>query len=449
MRPLSFLRASASRGVESFFRRPLTESTFESRVALDGDVAFGEFIDYRGQPVFGVARRIGASGYSVARKVDRDEALAEHRRRAVLEQLVGALSFLLFGFVMVAQHRKAVAREFEERVAQQEALRERDRRYRVLFESAGDGIFLMRGSQFVDCNQKALELFGCGREQIIGNTPSAFSPPQQANGSDSQEAALERIRLALEGQNLRFEWQHLRLDGTPFDAEVALNRLEIAGEAHLLALVRDVTERKRAGEERQRSFEQLRALAGRLQSIREEERKGVAREIHDQLGQALTAVKIGLSSLIHDLPAGKRQGSESVLDLIDRTIQSVRRISTELRPMILDDLGLVAAVEWAGEEFEARTKTKCRMDLPPEDIFIDPERATALFRILQETLTNVARHASATQVNIRLAKEQGGLSLEIRDNGKGVSEEQLSDRQVAWDPGNAGASFAAGRRADY
>ena len=284
----------------------------------------------------------------------------------------------------------------------------------------------MRGSQFVDCNQKVLELFGCGREQIIGNTPSAFSPPQQSNGSDSQEAALERIRLALEGQNLRFEWQHLRLDGTPFDAEVALNRLEIAGEAHLLALVTDVTERKRAGEERQRSFEQLRALAARLQSIREEERKGVAREIHDQLGQALTAIKIGLSSLIHDLPAGKRQGSESVLDLIDQTIQSVRRISTELRPAILDDLGLVAAVEWAGEDFEARTKTKCRMDLPPEDIFIDSERATALFRILQETLTNVARHASATQVNIRLAKERGGLNLEVRDNGKGVSEEQLS-----------------------
>jgi signal transduction histidine kinase len=193
-----------------------------------------------------------------------------------------------------------------------------------------------------------------------------------------------------------------------------------------LGIARDITERKRAEEELQRSFDRLRGLATRLQSIREEERKRVARDIHDQLGQALTALKINLSSLIRDLPADKKQGSESVLNLIDQTIQSVRRISTELRPGILDDLGLVAAVEWAGEEFEARTRTKCRLDLPPKDISINQERATALFRILQETLTNVARHASATQVNIRLTQEEGRLILEIRDNGKGVSEEQLS-----------------------
>jgi signal transduction histidine kinase len=278
----------SARRVESFFRRPLAGPTFESRVALDGDVAFSEFIDYRGVRVFGVARRIGALNYSLARKVDLDAALSGHRRQVVLEQLVGALSILLFGLVMVALHRQAKTRDLNEKLQQQ------------------------------------------------------------------------------------------------------------------------------------------RALAGRLQMAREEERKVVAREIHDELGQALTAIKIDLSSLMRDLPAGKKQGSESVLNLIDQTIQSVRRISTELRPGILDDLGLVAAVEWAGEEFETRTRTKCQLDLPPEDIFIDPERATALFRILQETLTNVARHASATQVNIRLTREEGGLTLEIRDNGKGVSEKRLS-----------------------
>jgi signal transduction histidine kinase len=146
----------------------------------------------------------------------------------------------------------------------------------------------------------------------------------------------------------------------------------------------------------------------------------------DELGQALTAIKIDLSSLIRGLPTDKKQQSESILKLIDATIQSVRRISTELRPGILDDLGLVAAVEWAAQEFEARTGTKCRLDLPQDDIAIDRELATALFRILQETLTNVARHANATQVNIRLAKEDAVLTLEVRDNGKGISEEELS-----------------------
>jgi signal transduction histidine kinase len=111
---------------------------------------------------------------------------------------------------------------------------------------------------------------------------------------------------------------------------------------------------------------------------------------------------------------------------VDETIQSVRRISTELRPAILDAVGLVAAVEWAAGEFATRTGTKCQLDLPQDDVVIDEDRATALFRIFQETLTNVARHANASEVNVRLADEDGNLTLKVHDNGKGVSEEQLS-----------------------
>jgi signal transduction histidine kinase len=178
----------------------------------------------------------------------------------------------------------------------------------------------------------------------------------------------------------------------------------------------------------QRSLEQLRALAGRLQTVREEERKRIAREIHDELGQALTAIKIELSALLWEWPAEQKPSkrAESITRLVDQTIESVRRISTELRPGILDALGLVAAVQWAAEEFETRTGTRCRVDLPKDALKIDQERATAIFRILQETLTNVARHADATQVDIRLAREDGSLSLEVHDNGIGISEEQLS-----------------------
>ena len=181
-------------------------------------------------------------------------------------------------------------------------------------------------------------------------------------------------------------------------------------------------------EELERSFGQLRALAARLQSIREEERKRVAREIHDQLGQALTAIKIDVSGLLRQWPAGQCQPekSGSILTLVDETIHSVRRISTELRPGILDDLGLVATVEWAGEEFEARTGTICRLDLPQDDVAVNPERATAVFRILQETLTNVARHAEASQVVVRLVQEHGDLTLEVRDNGRGMPADDSS-----------------------
>jgi signal transduction histidine kinase len=146
----------------------------------------------------------------------------------------------------------------------------------------------------------------------------------------------------------------------------------------------------------------------------------VAREIHDQLGQALTAIKIEVCSLTRE----RSQQSEPILRLIDQTIESVRRISTELRPRVLDDLGLMATVEWAAEEFQRRTGTECRLDVPSDDIAIDRESATALFRILQETFTNIARHANATRVDVRLAREGSALTLEVHDNGTGIREEQ-------------------------
>ena len=182
-------------------------------------------------------------------------------------------------------------------------------------------------------------------------------------------------------------------------------------------------------DKRDKSLGQLRALTAQLQVIREEERSRVAREIHDELGQALTAIKLDMNSLLRAVPADKEveaQRGKSILKLLDETIQSVRRIATELRPGVLDELGLVAAVEWAAEEFQARTGTKCRLSLPDVEIAIDAERATALFRIFQETLTNVARHAHATEVNVRIAKQDGGLTLEVHDNGKGISQEQYA-----------------------
>jgi PAS domain S-box-containing protein len=142
------------------------------------------------------------------------------------------------------------------------------------------------------------------------------------------------------------------------------------------------------------------------------------------------SVNIESSSLLRDLPGDATQQSnraESIVRLVDQTLQIVRRISTELRPGTLD-LGLVAALEWAAEEFEDRTGTTCHLDLLQDDVVIDGERATAFFRILQETLTNVARHAHATRVDVRLAREEGSVILEVSDNGKGISGEELSAR---------------------
>jgi PAS domain S-box-containing protein len=175
---------------------------------------------------------------------------------------------------------------------------------------------------------------------------------------------------------------------------------------------------------------QLRDLASHLQTAREGERTRIAREIHDEFGQVLTALKIDLSWLAKRLP-GDRPGlarkAKAMSALIDATIQTVRRVATELRPGLLDDLGLAAAMEWQAQEFAGRTGIDCELHLDGGDLVLDRDLATALFRIYQETLTNVARHAGATEIDVRLEDRAEELALIVWDNGRGITPSETSD----------------------
>ncbi len=212
--------------------------------------------------------------------------------------------------------------------------------------------------------------------------------------------------------------------------------LEVLVEARTIELTKaneqlhqEIKERSRAEEELKQSQETLRNLASHLQFIREEERIQIAREIHDELGQALTAIKMDLHWLGHKLP----QEQPALLDklkatskLIDQTVQSVRRISSELRPKLLDDLGLSAAIEWQANEFSHRAGIPCDLRSEPDDIVVDKASSTAFFRIFQETLTNIARHAQATKVEVTLAEDAEKVEMMVRDNGKGISAKAIS-----------------------
>ncbi len=176
------------------------------------------------------------------------------------------------------------------------------------------------------------------------------------------------------------------------------------------------------------SEENLRALAAHLQSVREEERIHIAREIHDELGQALTGLKYDIDALVKgyqaegpDIISAKTQG---LREAIDRIINAVRRISSGLRPEVLDEIGLAAAVEWQSREFQRRTGIRCSVEIAPGFNDPDKERSTALFRIFQELLTNVARHANATRVNVTLADAET-LALTVEDNGRGIQESEF------------------------
>jgi signal transduction histidine kinase len=192
----------------------------------------------------------------------------------------------------------------------------------------------------------------------------------------------------------------------------------------------DVTERNQARQELEQSREQLRALSQYLQSVREEERTFVAREIHDELGQALTATKMDLTWISKRLSPKQTLLAEKIAilsGLIDGTIQTVRRVATELRPGMLDDLGLVPALEWQIQEFSRRTGIRYQLELSEDPRPLEREVVTVLFRIFQETLTNITRHAQATEVKVRLSDEPNQVTLIIQDNGRGIQPAEMNN----------------------
>ena len=189
-------------------------------------------------------------------------------------------------------------------------------------------------------------------------------------------------------------------------------------------------ERRRAEEQLRQSHKQLRSLSIYLQHVREEERIRIAREIHDELGQQLTGLKLQLTWLDSRLPRDAREihkKTRSMASGIDETIQTVRRIATELRPGVLDNAGLLAALEWQAHEFEAQTGIRCRVKSALRETILDQGLNTAFFRIFQETLTNVIRHANATKVEVRLSESMGDFVLEVRDDGRGISEKDIQN----------------------
>ncbi len=198
----------------------------------------------------------------------------------------------------------------------------------------------------------------------------------------------------------------------------------------VLVINSDITERKRGEESLILQKEQMRALAERLQWVREEDRKKVARELHDQIGQILTAVKMDMTWMSRHLPKSEVALLDRItesIQLINDGVKAVRTICSGLRPGVLDDLGLAAAIEWQASEFTSRNGVPCQVTVPPVDLHLDGDRATATFRIFQECLTNVIRHAQAESVRVTLCQEEDGILLVVEDDGIGFSEARLSN----------------------
>ncbi|WP_246846829.1 GAF domain-containing sensor histidine kinase [Leptospira barantonii] len=203
--------------------------------------------------------------------------------------------------------------------------------------------------------------------------------------------------------------------------------------SHVASQIGRAFERKNAETYLRKSQEQLRALSARLQEVREEERVLIAREIHDELGQILTVLKIEITLCKQNvLPSDSSDHKiikdlDSMIQLVDSAIESTQRIATELRPLLLEELGLLEGIEWYGEEFQKRTGILCKVTKTSLKSFLNNEIAIALFRIFQETLTNVARHSKATSVDVVLEEKDSNIILIISDNGIGIQGNEISD----------------------
>lgn len=307
-------------------------------------------------------------------------------------------------------------------------LKQSEAKYRALFDFSGDAIFLLKDGRCFDCNAQAGRMFGYSRDAMIGSFPSKFSPLFQEDGRRSAEKAQEMMLRALTGRPQIFEWLHQRQDGTPITAEVTLTAVYLGDETIVQAIVRDITDRKLAENELELSKTRLQSLANHLISVREDEKSHIARELHDELGQVLTALNMDLKWLGGKLRKNRTTLSsktDQMAQLVLQTIRTVKRIQGELRPTLLDNLGLIAAMEWQAKEFQERTNLDVSFS-HPDEIEADEDRAIALFRIFQEAQTNVVKHARATRVEIDLSETEDQLLLTVADNGQGLRPEDYN-----------------------
>ena len=313
----------------------------------------------------------------------------------------------------------------------QEQLRESEERFRQLAENINDVFFLtdLDGTRIFYLSSAFERLWGFSTEALYAHPRSWL---ELIHAPDRR-----RVRRALKG----------RERDTPYDIECRIRRpngalrwirmrgfpiLDAEGHVYRFAgIAADITARKEAADTLHRSHQRMRELALHLQSVREEERKRIAREIHDDLGALLLAIKMDLEATRKAILSGRaaRIDMADSVARVDMAIDSVRRMATDLRPSILDQLGVLAAVEWQAQDTERRTGIKCdvEVDTGKDELDLEPERATAIFRIVQEALANVVRHSGATQVRIALHEQDESVTLEITDNGKGIDGDGASD----------------------
>jgi PAS domain S-box-containing protein len=348
-----------------------------------------------------------------------DFVLRTWYRSAALFGAIAAVTAVFLGLITLSlAHQLRVEEELKSVVIDSEE------RLQAIIQSAMDAIITVDAQQrIVLFNAAAEQIFHCPSADAIGADIGRFIyghllKPQSGYGAwfDAAGAPIRKMGqyLALTG---------VRADGAEFPIDASVSQVQLHGAGLLIVILRDVTERRRAELELKRSQQELRGLSKAANEALEAERRRTARELHDELGQSLTALKMDLESLRSALPPGQPELGEraqAMHALLDGTIAATRRIAADLRPLMLDDLGLAAALDWLTHNFSNHTGIATDLVIDDSVAQVPEPIASALYRITQESLTNVAKYAQATTAEIRLERDGDWVELLVRDNGRGI-----------------------------
>jgi len=315
--------------------------------------------------------------------------------------------------------------------SQRVALGQVEARLAAVVDSAMDAIITVNAAQRVVLFNRAAEaMFQCSRNDALGARLDRFIPARFRNVHHAHVESFGQTGVTSRKMGDATTLWALRADGTEFPIEASISQAGTDAGHFYTVILRDVTLRKAYEDQLRQQQDELRELSARVLEAREEEKTLIARELHDELGQLLTALKMDLAWLRERLPAGEAAlagKAEQMNALVDRTVTSVRRISAELRPLMLDDLGLPDAATWLTDDFAARSGVRVDARVRLEDAGdIARPIANTLYRVLQESLTNIARHSQAKLAWVTLDRDGPVLRLEVEDDGRGIDEASLA-----------------------